>query len=185
MDALHSGRYEAAQLYKLTAVNGYYLPLGELLAPYLGNVEDLVPKSWVQVFRQVGFRVPYHVAKRTRFPVYAEEVRGDMVVYQTQATMRRWVRRRMPLDAKRKDYWCVAVDIPREVLFLYGWQRRFGAPWPMTRRGVHPGLERLVKNNELVMHQLKMHSMWRNVQAEDNRRRLAAGLPPEDSDDEV
>ena len=187
MDArnLRRGRYAAAQLEKLTAVNGYFLPLGELLAPYLGDVEDLVPNSWVRVFRRLGaFREPYHVGKRTRFPVYAEEVRGDMVVYQTQATMQ-WVRRRMPLGATRKDFWGVAVDIPREVLFLYGWQRRFGAPWPMTRRGVHPGLARLISNNELVTHQLKFHYMWRSMQAAENRRRLAAGLPPADSDDEL
>ena len=188
MDAcnVHRGRYAAAQLDKLTTVNGHFLPLGAMVAPYLGNVEDLVPKSWVQVFRRLGaFRVPYHTGRRTRFPVYAEEVRGATAVYKTAATMRWWTRRRMPHDAVRRDYWCVAVDIPREVLFLYGWERRFGAPWPMTRRGVHPGLARLVQNSELIMHQLKMRSMFRHMEVEDNRRRLAAGLPPADSDDDL
>ena len=177
--ARNRGRYAAAQLEKLTTVNGHFLPLGELLAPYLGDVEDLMPNSWVRVFRRLGaFRVPYHVGKRTRFPVYAEEVRGETVVFQT-ATSPRWVRRRMACDATRKNYWCVAVDIPREVLFLYGWERRFGAPWPMTRRGVHPGLARLVKSSELIMHQLKFHSMCRRMA--ENRRRL--GLPPDSDDD--
>ncbi len=160
------GRFAAAQLEKAVTLKGHYLPIGAMIAPYLGDVEDLVPKSWVQVFRRIGaFRVPYHTGRRTRFPVHAEEVRGDVVVYQTKTTMRRWTRRRMPHDAVRRDYWCVAIDIPKEVLFLYGWERRFGASWPMTRRGVHPGLQRLVKHSETVVHQLKIHAMWRNMRA--------------------
>ena len=187
MDAnLRRGRYAAAQLHKVVAVHDRYLPLGELLAPFLGDVEDLVPTSWVQVFRRLGtFRMPHHTGRRTRFPVYAEEVRGQTVVFQTATSMPRWVRRRMASDATRKNYWCVAVDIPREVLFLYGWERRFGASWPMTRRGLHPGLVSLVKNNELTMHQIQFHSMRRGMEVAENRRRLAAGLPPADSDEEL
>ena len=187
MDAcsLRRGRYAAAQLYKLEAVHGNYLPLGEMLAPYLGDVEALMPHGWVRVFRRLAsFRVPEHVERWTRFPAYADEVGGMMVLYQ-KATATRRVRRRMPQNAARKDYVRVDVELRRDVIFLNAWERRFGAPWPMVRGGVHPGLVRLVQNSERVAHQLKMHYMFRRMEVEDNRRRLAAGLPPADSDEEL
>ena len=187
MDAssLRRGRYAAAQLDKVAVVNGHFLPLGVMIAPFLGDVEGLVPNSWVRVFRRLGtFRVPHHVGGQTRFPVYAEEVRGMMVVFQTATSMPRWLRRRMPRNATRNAYLGVSVEVPREVLFLDAWERRFGAPWPMARGGVHPGLARLVDNSALTMHQLKFHYMIRRSEVEENRRRLAAGLPV-DSDDEL
>ena len=187
MDAssLRRGRYAAAQLYKLEAVHGHYLPLGELLAPYLGDVEALMPHAWVRVFRRLAsFRVPEHVKGRTRFPVYADEVRGMMVLYH-KATSTRCVRRRMPHNAARRDYLRVSVELRRDVIFLDAWAARFGAPWPMARGGVHPGLVRLVDNSALTMHQLKFHFTIRRSEIEENRRRLAAGLPPADSDDDL
>ena len=187
MDAcsLRRGRYAAAQLDKVVAVNGHFLPLGVMIAPYLGDVEALVPHGWVRVFRHLAsFRVPEHVEGRTRFPAYADEVGGMMVLYQ-KATSTRRVRRRMPHNAARKDYARVDVELRRDVIFLDAWAARFGAPWPMTRGGVHPGLARLVQNSDLIMHQLKMHSMFRRMEVEENRRRLAAGLPPADSDEEL
>ena len=184
--SLRRGRYAAAQLHKVVEVRGHYLPLGELLAPFLGDVEALMPHSWVRVFRRLAsFRAPHHVGGQTRFHVYAEEVRGMMVVCQTPTSMPRWLRRRMPRNATRRGYFGVSVEVPREVGFLNAWERRFGAPWPMVRGGVHPGLVRLVENSALTMHQLKCHYMFRHMEVEENRRRLAAGLPPADSDEDL
>ena len=183
--SLRRGRYAAAQLHKLVAVRGHYLPLGELLAPFLGDVEALVPHSWARVFRRLAsFRLPHHVEGQTRFPVYAEEVHGMSVVFQTPTSMPRWLRRRMPRNATSKGYFGVSVEVPREVLFLDAWEQRFGAPWPMARGEVHPGLARLVDSSALTMHRLKFHYMIRRSEVEENRERLAAGLPV-DSDDEL
>ena len=136
------------------------------------------------VRRSSSFRVPEHVGDRTRFSAYADEVGGMMVLYQ-KATSTRLVRRRMPHNAARKDYLRVSVELRRDVVFLDAWAARFGAPWPLTRDGVHLGLVRLVEESALTTHQLKCHYMFRHAEVAENRRRLAAGLPPADSDEEL
>jgi hypothetical protein len=153
---LRRGRYAAAQLWKLTAVKGHYLPLGDLIAPYLGDAEAVVPYDWLQIFRRLGaFRRPV-ISVDVAFHVYAEEVRGMTVKYATRAGSRNG---RMPDDASRLQHFDVAIVIPRNDDFLNAWRTRFGVAWPMVRSDeCHPLIEGLLLRGNRFYRELVVHN---------------------------
>ena len=175
---LRRGRYAAAQLWKLTNICGYHLPLGGMIAPYLGDVEAVTPYSLVQVFRHIeAFRLPTQEATPgvILVPAWAEEVRGMPVRYLQVGALRER-RGRMPLRATRRGYVDVGIEVRVEPLFNAAWIRRFGATWPMvSTRGVvevHPALTRLVERTAATNFAIRAIDQRARVIA--RRRRLAA-----------
>ena len=153
---LRRGRYAAAQLWKLTAVKGHYLPLGDLIAPYLGDAEAVVPYDWLQIFRRLGaFRRPV-ISVDVAFHVYAEEVRGVPVKHTPRAGSRNG---RMPDDASRLQFFDVAIVIPRNDAFLDAWRARFGVAWPLAQSGeCHPLIENLLLWDNRFYRELVVHN---------------------------
>ena len=177
---LRRGRYAAAQLWKLTNICGYHLPLGGMIAPYLGDVEAVTPCSLIQIFRHLdAFRLPTQEATPgvILVPAWAEEVRGMPVRYLQVGTLRER-RGRMPLRATRRGYVDVGIEVRVEPLFNTAWIRRFGATWPMvSTRGVvevHPALTRMVERTAATNFAIRNNALDQRARQIARRRRLAA-----------
>jgi hypothetical protein len=181
---LRRGRYAAAQLHKVTSINGRYLPLGDMVAPYLGDVESVVPYPLIQIYRHLdAFRIPTRSPNNDRVHVlaWAEEVRGMPVDY---FLVNRLVFRngRMPRNATRNGYSNVRIVVTDEALALFNtaWTFRFSAEWPMImRRGdlmPHPALDRLVARAAGTNFAHRNHFIDRREQEIARRRRRAAQL---------
>ena len=186
MDApsVRRGRYQAAQLWKLNNINGRYLPLGEMVAPYLGDVESVVPYPLIQIYRHLdAFRIPTRSVNNneTHVLAWAEEVRGMPVDY--FLTNRLLFRSgRMPRNATRNGYSNVRIRVTDEALALFNnaWTFRFNAEWPMIRRRYsvipHPTLERLIYRAAGFNFAHRQHFLDRRLQEIERRRRRAAQL---------
>ena len=176
---LRRGRYAAAQLWKLNTVGGYHVPLGEMIAPYLGDVVAVVPHSLAQVYQHIdSFRLP--TREQNGFidvPVWAEEVRGMPVHYFQVGTLRER-NGVLPRNATRYGFANVRVHVALEPLFNAAWMRRFHAEWPMvlTGRGVstHPALDRLVALTVTTNFAIRNHVLDRRTHEIARRRRQAA-----------
>ena len=177
---LRRGQYAAAQLWKLTNVGGYHLPLGDMIAPYLGDVEAVIPYALVQVFRHIeAFRLPTREQQPgTVFvPAWAEEVRGMPVRYLQAGTLREHMRR-MPARATSRGYVNVRIEVPIDHLFDAAWMRRFRAPWPMVRVNglteTHPALARLVERTAATNFAIQNNAVDQRARVIARRRRMAA-----------
>ena len=180
---LHRGRFQAAQLWKVNQVNGRYLPLGEMLAPYLGDVEAAVPYSLVQVYRHLdAFRAPIIENEAFLVPVWPEEVRGMPVRYTVNSDSGHGQRRgRMMARATRRGYIDVFVEVPIDQAFMTVWTQRYNATWPMvqtpTGTTFHPALDRMIENTyipvnmAIINHNANRREYWLA-----RRTRLAAEL---------
>ena len=178
--SLRRGRYAAAQLYKLVNVAGYHLDLAELLAPFLGDVEALIPYHLVQVYRHIeAFRMPTREQhpNTVYVPVWAEEVRGMPVRYLQVGTLREHTRI-MPARATSRGYVDVRVPVAIDNLFNTAWIRRFGSAWPMvSARGgseVHPALQRLTERTAATNFAIRNNALDQRARQIAHRRRLAA-----------
>ena len=182
--SLRRGRFQAAQLWKVTSLNGRYFPLAEMLAPYIGDVEAVVPYQLVQVYRHLdAFRLPAHGADQGSFlvPVWPEEVRGMPVRYAVNVENGNDQRYgRMMARATRRGYIDVAVEARAENLFVTAWMRRFRTMWPMvhTRTGlqVHPALQGLVEQTALVHLEIRNRNVAQRGRWLERRRRMAAEM---------
>jgi hypothetical protein len=178
--SLHRGRFQAAQLWKVTSLNGRYLPLAEMLAPYLGDVEAVVPYHLVQVYRHLDvFRLPMQVPGMALVPVWPEEVRGMPVRYAVNVENGHDQRRgRMMVRATRRGYIDVFVEVHIDPLFMAGWVARFNSTWPMVRTTlgfeVHPALARLVDNTAADTMAIVDHNRSRRGYWLARRTRMAA-----------
>ena len=179
--SLRRGRFAAAQLWKVTSVNGRYLPLGDMLAPYIGDVEALVPYHLLQVYRHLdAFRMPtQEINGQVDVPVWPEEVRGMPVRYVVNVENGNEQRRgRMMARATRNGYIDVNVEVDIDPLFSTAWTRRFRANWPMVvthgELSVHPALERMVYSTAATHFAIRNHNRDRRAFWLARRRRLAA-----------
>jgi hypothetical protein len=179
--SLRRGRFAAAQLYKVTSVNGRYLPLGDMIAPYLGDVEAAVPYHLLQVYRHLdAFRLPTRERNGlVDVPVWAEEVRGMPVRYAVNVENGNELRRgRMMARATRRGYIDVVVEVEIDPLFSTAWMQRFRAEWPMvfTPAGFHPhpALHRLIEQTATVNFAIRNHNIAQRGRWLERRRRLAA-----------
>ena len=181
---LRRGRYAAAQLYKVNNIGGHYLPLGDMIAPYLGDVESVVPYPLIQIYRHLdAFRIPTRSPSnaQTHVLAWAEEVRGMPVDY---FLVNRLLFRngRMPRKATRNGYSNVRITVTDEALALFNnaWTFRFNAEWPMImRRGdlmPHPALDRLVARAAGTNFAHRNHFLDRRELEIARRRRQAARL---------
>jgi hypothetical protein len=177
---LRRGRFAAAQLWKLTSINGRYIELGQLLAPFLGDVEAVIPYSLVQVYRHIeAFRLPTREQQPgTVFvPAWAEEVRGMPVRYLQAGTLREHMGR-MPARATSRGYVNVRIEVPIDHLFDTAWMRRFRAPWPMVRVNglteTHPALARLVERTAATNFAIQNNAVDQRARVIARRRRMAA-----------
>jgi hypothetical protein len=181
--SLHRGRFAAAQLWKLTNVNGRYIELGQLLAPFLGDVEAVIPYTLVQVYRHLdAFRMPTREHNgEVDVPVWPEEVRGMPVRYAVNVENGNDIRRgRMMARATRRGYIDVNVEVRIEPLFSTAWTRRFRANWPMVlvhgELSVHPALERMVYATAATHFAIRNHNRERRAYWLARRRRMAAEM---------
>ena len=177
---LRRGRYAAAQLWKVTSVGGRHLDLAELIAPYLGDVEAVIPYHLVQVYRHIdAFRMPTREQhpNTVYVPVWAEEVRGMPVRYLQVGTLREHTRI-MPMRATSRGYVDVRVPVAIDNLFNAAWIRRFGSAWPMvsTRGGseVHPALQRLTERTAATNFAIRNNTIDQRTRVIARRRQLAA-----------
>jgi hypothetical protein len=181
--SLRRGRFAAAQLYKVTSINGRYLPLGDMIAPFLGDVESVVPYHLLQVYRHLdAFRLPMRERNGlVDVPVWAEEVRGMPVRYAVNVENGHDQRRgRMMTRATRRGYVDVVVEVEIDPLFSTAWMQRFRAEWPMvfTRAGFrpHPALDRLIEQTATVNFAIRDHNIRRRGYWLERRRRMAAEM---------
>ena len=180
--SLRRGRFAAAQLWKLTNVGGYHLPLGDMIAPYLGDVEAVVPYHLVQVYRHLdAFRLPTREHnEQVDVPVWPE-VRGMPVRYAVNVENGHDQRRgRMMARATRRGYIDVFVEVRIDPLFSTAWTQRFRAEWPMvfTSTGFHPrpALHRLIEQTAATNFAIRNHDIeWRAYWLA-RRRRMAAEM---------
>ena len=176
--SLHRGRYAAAQLWKVTSVGGRHLDLGELLAPYLGDVEAVTPYPLVQVFRHLDtFRMPTREQNGiVCVPAWAEEVRGMPVRYLQVGTMREHVGR-MPARATRRGYIDVRIEVRIDPLFSTAWMQRFAADWPIVymnnEYAVHPALERMTERTAATHFAIRNNTLNQRARVVGRRMRLA------------
>jgi hypothetical protein len=180
--SLRRGRFHAAQLWKLDSIKGHYLPLGEMLAPYLGDVEAVVPYQLVQVYRHINtFRVPIMEDGMFLVPVWPEEVRGMPVRYVVNADNGHGQRRgRMMARATRRGYIDVFVEVRIDPVFMASWTQKFNETWPMVRTTVsnafHPSLDCLIENTFRVHMAIINHNENRRRYWLARRTRMAAEL---------
>ena len=179
--SLRRGRFAAAQLWKVTTVHGRYLPLGDMVAPYLGDVEAVVPYHLIQVYRHLdAFRMPRRQHdNQLDVPVWAEEVRGMPVRYAVNVENGHDLRRgRMPARATRRGHIDVFVEVRVDPLFSTAWMRRFRAEWPIVymnaEYAVHPALERLVEQTAATNFEIRTYSLEQRNRWLERRRQLAA-----------
>jgi predicted transcriptional regulator len=179
--SLRRGRYAAAQLWKVTTVGGRHLDLGELLAPFLGDVEAVVPYPLIQVFRHLdSFRMPTREHNGiVCVPAWAEEVRGMPVRYLQAGTMREHVGR-MPARATRRGYVDVRIEVPIDPLFTTAWRQRFAAEWPIVyindEYAVHPALDRLAERTAAAHFAIRNNTLNQRNRVVARRRRMAQEL---------
>ena len=184
---LRRGRYAAAQLWKLTAVKGVYLELGELVAPFLGDVYAVVPHDIAVLSRRLGrLAVPREIPRnirQVRVRVFADEVAGEWdlpVHYTTVEQFPNAVIGVLPHTAGIYDYFCAEIRFTPPLAFEADWEERFGVEWPMVRRDghreIHPALVELwaravdiegliVQNNERRLEAAHRGYVRRNVPA--------------------
>jgi hypothetical protein len=179
--SLRRGRFAAAQLWKLTSVGGRHLDLGELLAPFLGDVEAVIPYPLVQVFRHLDtFRMPTREHNgQVDVPVWPEEVRGMPVRYAVNVENGNELRRgRMMARATRRGHIDVFVEVRMDPLFSAAWTRRFRAQWPIVfangEYSVHPALERLAEQTAATHFAIRTHNLDQRNRWLERRRQLAA-----------
>ena len=179
--SLRRGRFAAAQLWKLTSVNGRYIELGQLLAPFLGDVEAVIPYPLVQVYRHLdAFRMPTRERNgQVDVPVWPEEVRGMPVRYAVNVENGNELRRgRMMARATRSGYIDVYVEVRMDPLFARAWARRFRADWPIVwehgEYSVHPALERMTNTTAATHFAIRTHNLERRAYWLERRRQLAA-----------
>ena len=179
--SLRRGRFAAAQLWKVTSVNGRYLPLEDMIAPYLGDVEALVPYHIIQVYRHLdAFRLPTRERNGlVDVPVWAEEVRNMPVRYAVNVENGRDQRRgRMPRNATRRGHIDVNVEVEVGAFFSIAWMQLFHAEWPMvlTREGFrpHPALARMIEQTAAARFAINDHNVSQRGRWLQRRRRLAA-----------
>ena len=177
--SLRRGRFAAAQLYKITNVGGHYLPLGDMIAPYLGDVVAVVPHSLVQVYQHIeAFRLPTREQNGSvDVPVWAEEVRGMPVHYFQVGTLRERIGV-LPRNATRNGFANVRVHVAFDQLFNTAWMRRFRAERPMVLAhgevSTHPALDRLVAVTAATNFSIRNHMIDRRTREINRRRRMAA-----------
>ena len=175
--SLRPGRYAAAQLYKLTSIGGRYIELGQLLAPFLGDVEAVTPYALVQAHRHLEtFRLPTREQRPgvIAVPAWAEEVRAMPARYFQVGTLREHTGR-LPARATRRGYVNVEVEVRIDTLFAAAWTRRFNAGWPMvfTTAGLqpHPALAGMIERTVVVNFAIRNNN--ENQRAREIRRRRA------------
>ena len=181
---LRRGRYAAAQLWKLATVKGVYLELGELVAPFLGDVYAVVPHDIAVLSRRLGrLAIPREIPRniqQVRVRVFADEVAGEWdlpVQYTTVQDFPNARRGVLPRTAGIYDHFCAEIRFTPPLAFEADWEERFGVEWPMVRVDghleIHPALVELwaravdiegliVQNNErrlAVAHRQHLHRL--------------------------
>ena len=180
--SLRRGRFAAAQLWKVTSINGRYFPLGDAVAPFLGDVDAVVPHHLLQIYRHLeAFRYPTRSQNGNIVQVlaWAEEVRGMPVDYYQVGSLR-FRTGVMPRNATRNGYADVRIPVTANHLFDMAWMFKYNAEWPMISRNggveVHPALDRLVARTAAVNIVMRNHFIDRRQQEIARRGRQAARL---------
>jgi hypothetical protein len=151
---LRRGPYAAAQLWKLTNVRGVYLDLGELIAPFLGDVYSLLPRDIIILSQRLErLAVPREIPRnmrQVRVRVFADEVAGEWdlpVHYTTVQDFPNAVIGVLPPTAGIYDQFCAEIRFTPPLAFEADWEERFGVEWPLVRRDghqeIHPALVQL------------------------------------------
>ena len=151
---LRRGPYAAAQVWKLTNVRGVYLDLGELIAPFLGDVYSLLPRDIIILSQRLErLAVPREIPRnirQVRVRVFADEVAGEWdlpVHYTTVQDFPNAVIGVLPPTAGIYDQFCAEIRFTPALEFEADWEERFGVEWPLVRHGghqeIHPALVRL------------------------------------------
>ena len=185
--SLRRGRYAAAQLWKLTSINGVYLSLADLVAPFLGDVHAVIPHDLVALSRRLNrLAIPREIPRnirQVRVRVFADEVAGEWdlpVHYTTVQHFPNAVVGVFPPTAGIYDYFCAEIRFAPPLAFEVDWEERFGVEWPMVRHDghqeIHPALVELwarsveiegliVQNNERRLKAAHRDYVRRNVPA--------------------
>ena len=151
---LRRGRYAAAQLWKLTSVKGVYLDLGELIAPFLGDVHAVIPRDILILSQRLGrLAIPREIPRnirQVRVRVFADEVAGEWdlpVHYTTVQVFPNSITGVLPRTAGIFDHFCTEIRFTPPLAFEADWEERFGTDWPLVRRDghleIHPALVQL------------------------------------------
>ena len=151
---LRRGRYTAAQLWKLATVKGVYLELGELVAPFLGDVYTVIPHDIVVLSRRLNrLAIPREIPRnirQVRVRVFADEVSDEWdlpVRYTTVQAFPNAIVGVLPPTAGIFDHFCTEIRFTPPLAFEADWEERFGVDWPMVRVDghleIHPALVEL------------------------------------------